>query len=419
MSVEQKVGSDSPNEVVYPSITWQMALVGWAMDRKIPWQLLPSEVRTTLDILYPPDGPLVIEEDLLKSRFARIFNVPILEIDRWVTNSLSNLVQAWKEDYEVYRCQRVDLGEAGLGQVPEFPEGIIDSGDDLFIYVQEIRGLGRLLTYQEEIALGKRLEISRLMKEAGFINTEDRVAREQLFQLNLRLVASNAHRFLRRGLDIKDLIQEGNIGLLRAVDKYDYRKGFRFSTYATWWIRQAMSRAAADYGRTIRIPVHMAETINGLKRLIIHLTQELGRDPTDEEIVLGLGQPVTKASLSKMRETKKAAAPIASLDAPIGDGEDVLGSLIPEKRDSLARVDDILGLREEIKRILSSSSLKPRERKILELRFGLDGFGRSRTLEEVGKEFGLTRERIRQIEGKAIRKLRHPTYLKRLKPYID
>jgi len=279
------------------------------------------------------------------------------------------------------------------------PEGIsID--DPVRMYLKEI-GKVPLLTSKEEMDLAQRLE-------AGDLN-----AKKKLAEANLRLVVSIAKRYVGRGMLFLDLIQEGNLGLIKAVEKFDYRKGFKFSTYATWWIRQAITRAIADQARTIRIPVHMVETINKLIRVQRQLLQELGRDPFPEEISKVMDLPV-----EKVREIQKIAQEPVSLETPIGEEEDShLGDFIPDD-DALAPAEAaaFTMLKEQLINVLDT--LTPREEKVLRLRFGLDD-GRARTLEEVGKEFNVTRERIRQIEAKALRKLRHPSRSKKLKDYLD
>ena len=279
------------------------------------------------------------------------------------------------------------------------PEGIsID--DPVRMYLKEI-GKVPLLSPEEEIELANRIE-------AGDIG-----AKKKLAEANLRLVVSIAKRYVGRGMLFLDLIQEGNLGLIKAVEKFDYRKGFKFSTYATWWIRQAITRAIADQARTIRIPVHMVETINKLIRVSRQLLQELGREPQPEEIAKEMDMPV-----DKVREIMKIAQEPVSLETPIGEEEDShLGDFIPDdEAPAPAEAAAFTMLKEQLINVLDT--LTPREEKVLRLRFGLDD-GRARTLEEVGKEFNVTRERIRQIEAKALRKLRHPSRSKKLKDYLD
>ncbi|MDD4675882.1 MAG: RNA polymerase sigma factor RpoD, partial [Syntrophaceticus schinkii] len=279
------------------------------------------------------------------------------------------------------------------------PEGVaID--DPVRMYLKEI-GRIDLLTAEEEVELAKGIE-------AG-----DEEARRRLAEANLRLVVSIAKRYVGRGMLFLDLIQEGNLGLIKAVEKFDYRKGYKFSTYATWWIRQAITRAIADQARTIRIPVHMVETINKLVRINRQLLQELGRDPTPEEIAAEMDIPP-----ERVREIMKIAQEPVSLETPIGEEEDShLGDFI-EDEDALAPAEaaSFILLKEQLEEVLET--LTPRERDVLRLRFGLID-GRARTLEEVGQKFNVTRERIRQIEAKALRKLRHPTRSKKLKDYLE
>jgi len=279
------------------------------------------------------------------------------------------------------------------------PEGVgID--DPVRMYLKEI-GRVPLLSPQEEVKLALRMEKG------------DEEAKRKLAEANLRLVVSIAKRYVGRGMLFLDLIQEGNLGLIKAVEKFDYRKGFKFSTYATWWIRQAITRAIADQARTIRIPVHMVETINKLIRVSRQLLQELGRDPAPEEIAGEMG--ITE---EKVREIMKIAQEPVSLETPIGEEEDShLGDFI-EDHEARAPAEEasFTLLREQLDDVLKT--LTEREQKVLRLRFGLDD-GRARTLEEVGQKFGVTRERIRQIEAKTLRKLRHPSRSKKLKDYLD
>ncbi|SHI01738.1 RNA polymerase primary sigma factor [Clostridium collagenovorans DSM 3089] len=306
--------------------------------------------------------------------------------------------------YEVLESMNIEV----TGQIEEeqeetieiaIPEGIaID--DPVRMYLKEI-GKVPLLSSEEEIELANRIEQG------------DEYAKKKLAEANLRLVVSIAKRYVGRGMLFLDLIQEGNLGLIKAVEKFDYRKGFKFSTYATWWIRQAITRAIADQARTIRIPVHMVETINKLIRVSRQLLQELGREPQPEEIAKIMEMPV-----EKVREIMKIAQEPVSLETPIGEEEDShLGDFIPDDdAPAPAEAAAFTMLKEQLINVLDT--LTPREEKVLRLRFGLDD-GRARTLEEVGKEFNVTRERIRQIEAKALRKLRHPSRSKKLKDYLD
>ncbi|MBQ9989077.1 MAG: RNA polymerase sigma factor RpoD [Clostridia bacterium] len=279
------------------------------------------------------------------------------------------------------------------------PEGI-NVDDPVKMYLKEI-GRVPLLTAEQEI------EIAQRMSEG------DQLAKQQLTEANLRLVVSIAKRYVGRGMLFLDLIQEGNLGLIKAVEKFDYTKGYKFSTYATWWIRQAITRAIADQARTIRIPVHMVETINKLIRVTRQLLQEYGRDPQPDEIAMEMG-----ISEEKVREIIKIAQEPVSLETPIGEEEDShLGDFIPD--DDAPAPEEAASftlLKEQLMDVLST--LTPREEKVLRLRFGLDD-GRARTLEEVGKVFNVTRERIRQIEAKALRKLRHPSRSKKLRDFLE
>ena len=279
------------------------------------------------------------------------------------------------------------------------PKGIsID--DPVRMYLKEIGKIPLLKPHEE-------VEFARLMSEG------DEGSKQKLVEANLRLVVSIAKRYVGRGMLLLDLIQEGNLGLIKAVEKFDYKKGYKFSTYATWWIRQAITRAIADQARTIRIPVHMVETINKLIRVSRQLLQELGRDPKPEEIA-----KVMNMSEDKVREIMKIAQDPVSLETPIGEEEDShLGDFIPdEDAPAPAEAAAYSLLKEQIEEVLNT--LNDREQKVLKLRFGLED-GRARTLEEVGKEFDVTRERIRQIEAKALRKLRHPSRSKKLRDYLD
>ena len=294
------------------------------------------------------------------------------------------------EDEEEVELDKIDLS---------VPEGV-SIEDPVRMYLKEI-GKVSLLSADEEIELAKRME------------NGDEAAKKRLAEANLRLVVSIAKRYVGRGMLFLDLIQEGNLGLIKAVEKFDYRKGYKFSTYATWWIRHAITRAISDQARTIRIPVHMVETINKLIRVSRQLLQELGREPTPEEIAEEMDMNV-----DRVREILKISQEPVSLETPIGEEEDShLGDFIQD--DNVPVPADAAAftlLKEQLVEVLST--LTDREQKVLRLRFGLDD-GRARTLEEVGKEFNVTRERIRQIEAKALRKLRHPSRSRKLKDYLD
>jgi len=279
------------------------------------------------------------------------------------------------------------------------PDGI-GLDDPIRMYLKEI-GKVPLLSVEEEIELAKRIELG------------DEDAKRKLAESNLRLVVSIAKRYMGRGMQFLDLIQEGNLGLIKAVEKFEYKKGYKFSTYATWWIRQAITRAIADQARTIRIPVHMVETINRLIRTQRQLVQTLGREPSPEEIAEAMDLPV-----ERVREVMKISLDPVSLETPIGEEEDShLGDFIQDEQ-VMVPVDAATYtlLREQLTEVLET--LTEREQKVLRLRFGLDD-GRPRTLEEVGRDFNVTRERIRQIEAKALRKLRHPSRSRKLKDYLD
>ena len=297
------------------------------------------------------------------------------------------------------------LEEAPLADPAESPEEFLPDpsaklDDPVRMYLKEI-GKIPLLTQEEEQSIAQRMAQG------------DQKAKQQMTEANLRLVVSIAKRYVGRGMQLLDLIQEGNLGLLKAVDKFDYTKGYKFSTYATWWIRQAITRAIADQARTIRIPVHMVETINKVIRVSRQLLQELGHDPSPEEISAEMNMPV-----DKVREILKIAQEPVSLETPIGEEEDShLGDFIPDEGASEpSEAASFTLLKEQLVEVLST--LTPREEKVLKLRFGIED-GRTRTLEEVGKEFNVTRERIRQIEAKALRKLRHPSRSKKLKDFLN
>ena len=294
------------------------------------------------------------------------------------------------DDEEEVEVEKIDLS---------VPDGV-SIEDPVRMYLKEI-GKVPLLSAEEEIELAKRMELG------------DQEAKKRLAEANLRLVVSIAKRYVGRGMLFLDLIQEGNLGLIKAVEKFDYRKGYKFSTYATWWIRQAITRAIADQARTIRIPVHMVETINKLIRVSRQLLQELGREPTPEEIAAELDMPV-----DRVREILKISQEPVSLETPIGEEEDShLGDFIQDDNVPVpAEAAAQTLLKEQLDEVLST--LTEREQKVLTLRFGLED-GRARTLEEVGKEFNVTRERIRQIEAKALRKLRHPSRSRKLKDYLE
>ncbi|MBQ1239856.1 MAG: RNA polymerase sigma factor RpoD [Ruminococcus sp.] len=307
------------------------------------------------------------------------------------------------EDFDDLKIEDLELeinehkDEDGL---PVAGEQSITIDDPVKVYLKEI-GRVPLLSSEEEVDLAIR------------ISNGDVAAKQRLSEANLRLVVSIAKRYLGRGMQFLDLIQEGNLGLIKAVEKFDYTKGFKFSTYATWWIRQAITRAIADQARTIRIPVHMVETINKVKKVQSQLLHQNGHEPSPDEIAEVIDMPV-----DKVREIMRVAQEPVSLETPIGEEEDShLGDFIPDN-DAPAPADAASHtmLREQLADVLST--LTPREAKVLRLRFGLED-GRSRTLEEVGKEFNVTRERIRQIEAKALRKLRHPSRSRKLKDYLD
>ncbi len=300
-----------------------------------------------------------------------------------------------EDEMDLDHEEEIDLEKIDLSA----PEGV-GTEDPVRMYLKEI-GKIPLLSMEDEIELAKRIELG------------DEGAKKVLAEANLRLVVSIAKRYVGRGMQFLDLIQEGNLGLIKAVEKFDYTKGFKFSTYATWWIRRAITRAIADQARTIRIPVHMVETINRLIRVSRQLLQELGREPQPEEIAARVDMPV-----ERVREVLKISQEPVSLETPIGEEEDShLGDFIQDEHVMVpAEAAAFTLLHEQLMEVLDT--LTEREQKVLKLRFGLED-GRPRTLEEVGREFNVTRERIRQIEAKALRKLRHPTRSKKLKDYLD
>lgn len=312
--------------------------------------------------------------------------------------SSAKIGKTFDDIYVIDHAADVDVNAVNF----EVPKGIAVD-DPVRLYLREI-GRIKLLSANEEIELARKII-------AG--GTPGAIAKRKLVQANLRLVVSIAKKYVGRGMLFLDLIQEGNLGLIRAAEKFDHERGFKFSTYATWWIRQAITRAIADQARTIRIPVHMVETINKLKKVTRRLAQELSRKPTEDELAVEMG-----VSIPKLREIIKIAQEPLSLETPIGKEEDSrLGDFIEDK-EADAPVKTVASelLREDLAEVLCT--LSPRERDVLRLRFGMDD-GRQRTLEEVGQLFGVTRERIRQIEAKALRKLRHPNRSKRLKEYVE
>jgi len=330
--------------------------------------------------------------------FLEACGIDVLRMEEPSAESDDQMLLLKDDDVEISDEEEVDVEKIDLS----VPEGV-SIEDPVRMYLKEI-GKVPLLTAEEEIELSKQMEEGG---EAG------KMAQQRLAEANLRLVVSIAKRYVGRGMLFLDLIQEGNLGLIKAVEKYDYHKGFKFSTYATWWIRQAITRAIADQARTIRIPVHMVETINKLIRVSRQLLQELGREPTPDEIAEKMNM-----SPERVREILKISQEPVSLETPIGEEEDShLGDFIQDENVPVpADAAAFTLLKEQLVEVLGT--LTDREQKVLRLRFGLDD-GRARTLEEVGKEFNVTRERIRQIEAKALRKLRHPSRSRKLKDYLD
>lgn len=356
-----------------------------------------------------------------------------------IYDTLENLgIETVGEDYIPDLADTAEPPVEEMEEIPEEeivdPNSLVDTfgtDDPVRMYLKEI-GKVNLLTSEEEVELAQTMtagtaaqeQLEELERSGEEIPDELRQelekaikkgerARQRLAEANLRLVVSIAKRYVGRGMQFLDLIQEGNLGLIKAVEKFDYVKGFKFSTYATWWIRQAITRAIADQARTIRIPVHMVETINKVIRVSRQLLQELGHDPTPEEIAEEMNMPA-----DRVREILKIAQEPVSLETPIGEEEDShLGDFIPDEDASEpAEAASFTLLKEQLVEVLST--LTPREEKVLKLRFGIED-GRTRTLEEVGKEFNVTRERIRQIEAKALRKLRHPSRSKKLKDFLN
>ena len=379
-------------------------------------RLEPAELSEVVD-------PLDLDGDQMDRIYDSLADLGIDIVTEDFTNDIpEDMEPAMEEIAEIEEEELVD------------PNSLVDSfniDDPVRMYLKEI-GKVPLLTADQEVELATAMSAGREAKErlaeleeSGETLPEDEMAalkkqlkageraKQQLAEANLRLVVSIAKRYVGRGMLFLDLIQEGNLGLIKAVEKFDYTKGYKFSTYATWWIRQAITRAIADQARTIRIPVHMVETINKVIRVSRQLLQELGHDPSPEEIAEEMNMPV-----DKVREILKIAQEPVSLETPIGEEEDShLGDFIPDEGASEpSEAASYTLLKEQLVSVLST--LTPREEKVLKLRFGLED-GRTRTLEEVGKEFNVTRERIRQIEAKALRKLRHPSRSKKLKDFLN
>lgn len=387
----------------YACVTWLKG--GWQEGRVVPMEnnnnnfdeimkKIISDAKKKKNVIeykeiFPYFGQKVLDSETISKVLDCLekADIDILRIDDTDEVSDDDIVL---DDVEEVDVENIDLS---------VPEGI-SLEDPVRMYLKDI-GKISLLTAEQEIELAKRIEEG------------DEEAKKELAEANLRLVVSIAKRYVGRGMLFLDLIQEGNLGLIKAVEKFDYRKGYKFSTYATWWIRQAITRAIADQARTIRIPVHMVETINKVVRVSRQLLQELGREPTDEEIGEKMDLPP-----EKVREILKISQEPVSLEIPIGEEEDShLGDFIQDDNMPVpADAATFVLLREQLVDVLGT--LTEREQKVLRLRFGLDD-GRARTLEEVGKEFEVTRERIRQIEAKALRKLRHPSRSRKLKDYLE
>jgi RNA polymerase primary sigma factor len=384
--------------------TAPITIVSEALLNRMSARLLSATAQ--MDVSEEPEG--------LGSQLGELFR---MQEETMAAEPLETPKHPWAEEHEdTGRGRRWDDVRDGMGPPSIDLESSLD--DPVRMYLREI-GRVPLLSAAEEVALAKRMEKGKFERAKPLatqrlgivLDAED--AQQRLTEANLRLVVSVAKKYIGRGMSLLDLIQEGNIGLIRAVEKYDYTKGFKFSTYATWWIRQAITRAIADQARTIRIPVHMVETINRLIRTSRRLLQELGREPLAEEIAHEM-----QITPDRVREIIKVSQEPVSLEMPIGEEDDShLGDFI-EDATALAPADAASHqlLKEQVEDVLGG--LTDRERKVLQLRFGLDD-GRSRTLEEVGREFKVTRERIRQIEAKALRKLRHPSRSRKLKDYLD
>ena len=357
-------------------------------EKKTPFKALVEKGKASGKLTTQEIDAAIIEMDLDIEELDKLYET----LESSNIEIIDDLSSASLESFDVDIPKSLDIGSGD--------DRVSNVDDPVKVYLKEI-GRVPLLTPEEEIELAIR------------ISDDDKQAKQRLAEANLRLVVSIAKRYVGRGMQFLDLIQEGNLGLIKAVDKFDYTKGFKFSTYATWWIRQAITRAIADQARTIRIPVHMVETINKVKKTNSQLLHKNGRDPTAEEIAAELDMPV-----DKVREILRVAQEPVSLETPIGEEEDShLGDFIPDD-DAPAPADaaSMLLLKEQLNDVLRT--LTPREAKVLALRFGLED-GHPHTLEEVGSEFGVTRERIRQIEAKALRKLRHPSRSKCLKDFLD
>lgn len=366
-----------------PQKSYEQAVDQFIRENRYKGQVLYDELSNQLVVPYSLDA------DAMDQLIQKVEDSGISVVDENGEPSIHSLKSSQKQAEEEQEDDR-DLSA---------PTGV-KINDPVRMYLKEI-GRVPLLTADEEVSLALKIEEG------------DQEAKQRLAEANLRLVVSIAKRYVGRGMQFLDLIQEGNMGLMKAVEKFDYRKGFKFSTYATWWIRQAITRAIADQARTIRIPVHMVETINKLIRVSRQLLQELGREPSPEEIAEELDMPV-----ERVREILKISQEPVSLETPIGEEEDShLGDFIQDDNVPVpAEAAAATLLKEQLGEVLNT--LTDREQKVLRLRFGMND-GRARTLEEVGKEFDVTRERIRQIEAKALRKLRHPSRSRKLRDYLD